>query len=159
MKQTHQKKIFNAFLLVLYFAIIYCFNLENIWFSLALVFLSVPSLFSLVTQKLDSKLHQFSLLFYCGIFGILQNYYNLPAKDFYFVYIFIFGLASFSIFVFFRQKFHLKIFVICSCEVLLLIMYKIQYVTILEFILLEIAFLLLISQNLAKRIYVNTRSN
>lgn len=138
---------------------IYFLRLENIWFSLALVFLSVPSLISAISQKLDSKLHQFSLLFLCGTFGILQNYNNIPIKDFYFIYIFIFGLASFSIFVFFRQKFHLKVFVICLFEVLLLIVYKMHYVTILEFVLLEIAFLLLVTQNLAKRIYINTRSN
>ncbi len=159
MKITRITKLINVILTLLFFILVFYFNLKPIWFSLSLIFLSTSQLFFAIFLKLDSKLYLFSILFLCGVWGIVKFYYAMPLSFYYFVYILILGLSSFLIFAFFRQKFHLKVFVICALEVLLLVVYKMEYVTILEFVLIEIAFLLFIIQNISKRVHVNTRSN
>ena len=159
MKITKITKLTNVILTLIFFVLVFYFNFRPIWFSLSLIFLSISQLLFAIFLKLDSKLYLFSILFFCGAFGIIKYYFSLPLSYYYFVYILILGLASLLVFAFFRQKFHLKVFVICALEVLLLVVYKMDFVTILEFSVLEIAFLLFIIQSISNRVHVNTRSN
>lgn len=159
MKITILKKIINSVLLSLYFILICMCDLHNIWFSLALILISIPTMIESGVFKLDSKLWLGSFLIMCGVFGICKTILNLQLQDFYPIYILIFGLSSFLVFAIFRQNIHLKVFVISFCEVLLLSIYKFAYVSLLEFWFVQIALILFVSSNLLVRAKINTRSN
>lgn len=159
LKATQIVKIIDVCLIILYVFLLAFGGQTKIWFSLALILLSVPSFFRAYFFRLDSKVYLGSILLFCGLFGIFTQRYQLDLKVFYPAYIFILGLSSFLVFVFFRQKFHLKVFVICILEVLLLVVYKLLYISLVEFLLLELAFLIFLSTNISTRIFINTRSN
>ncbi len=159
LKVTQIIKLTNIILLALYLLLLVFAKLQNIWFSLALIFLSVPCFLRSYFFKIDSRLYVGVLLLLCGIFGVLVNYYNLNLNVYYPTYIMIVGLASFFVFAFFRQKFHLKVFVICLLEVLLLVVYKLLYISLQEFLLIELSLAIFIIANISKRIFINTRSN
>ena len=159
LKITQTIKLIDCFLIILYTCSITIGKLQNIWFSLALICLSVPCFFRAYFFKIDSRLYLGTLLFFYGIFGVCIIHYNLDLKMYYPIYIMIIGLASFFVFAFFRQKFHLKVFVICLLEVLLLVVYKLLYISLMEFLLLELSIVIFILANVSKRVFINTRSN
>lgn len=159
MKITNLIKTVNCILLISYIIILISFNLYNIWFSMALIFISIPTLIECAFFKLDSKLWFGSFLMFCGVFGVIKTILGLSFSFVYPMYILIVGLSSFLVFAIFRQNIHLKVFVISFFEVLLLGIYKFAYVTLIEFWLLQIAFLLFISSRLLIRAKINTGSN
>ena len=132
---------------------------QKIWFSTALVLVAIILLLASAFFVQDSKLWLGSLLMLSGGFGVYKQFYGFNLFNVYPVYIFIFGLASLIVFVIFRQNIHLKVFVICSVEVLLLGIYKFAYVNLWEFIFLQVALVLFVLTNMAKRANINTRSN
>ena len=132
---------------------------QRVWFSSALVLVSIMLLFRSAIFVQDSKLWLGSFLLLSGVFGVYKQFYGINLFMTYPVYIFIFGLSSLIVFAIFRQNIHLKVFVICSLEVLLLGVYKFAYVNFLEFLFLQIALALFVLTNMAKRANINTRSN
>ena len=159
MKVTSLTKILNISLCAVYIVLVIMYRLYNIWFSIALTLISIPTLIQSVVYKLDSKLWFGSFLMQCGVFGIVKTTLNLSMADVYPIYILIIGLSSFLVFAIFRQNIQLKVFVISFFEVLLLGIYKFAYVTLMEFWLLQIAVLMFIFTNLLVRAKINTRSN
>lgn len=134
-------------------------SLRDVWFSVWLILVSFPLLVRSACFVQDSKLWLGSFLLFCGIFNLYCNFYDLPLKTVYPVYIFIFGLASLLVFAIFRQNIHLKVFGICFFEVVLLGIYKFAYITLIEFLFIQIAFLLFVIFKLLVRAKINTRSN
>ncbi len=132
---------------------------QRVWFSSALVLVSIMLLFRSAIFVQDSKLWLGSFSLLSGVFGVYKQFYGINLFMTYPVYIFIFGLSSLIVFAIFRQNIHLKVFVICSLEVLLLGVYKFAYVNFLEFLFLQIALALFVLTNMAKRANINTRSN
>ncbi len=159
MKENILLKIVDVCLLGFYVFLMFTPAFQKIWFSTALVFVAVMLLLRSAFFVQDSKLWLGSFLMICGVFGVYQQFYGINMSIIYPIYIFIFGLASLIVFAIFRQNIHLKVFVICSLEVLLLGIYKFAYVNLWEFVFLQVALLLFVLSNLAKRANINTRSN
>lgn len=159
MKITIFLKIINIFLSAGYIYIISTTNLIDAWFSVSLIFISISLLVRSICFVQDSKLWFGSFLLFVGIFGIFTYFYNLPFKLTYPIYILIFGFSSFLVFAIFRQNIHLKVFVLCFFEVLLLSIYKFAYLTLLEFCILQTFYLLFVISKLFVRAKINTRSN
>lgn len=159
MKVNILLKIIDVLLIGLYVTLIFFPAFQKIWFSTALVFVAISLLLRSAFFVQDSKLWLGSFFMLCGVFGVYKTFYGINLSIIYPIYILIFGLASFIVFVIFRQNIHLKVFVICSLEVLLLGVYKFAYVSLWEFIFLQVALLLFVSLNMAKRANINTRSN
>ncbi len=132
---------------------------QKIWFSTALVLVAVMLLLTSAFFVQDSKLWLGSFFMLAGVFGVYKQFYGFDLFNVYPVYIFIFGLASLIVFAIFRQNIHLKVFVICTLEVLLLGIYKFAYVNLWEFVFLQVALVLFVLTNMAKRANINTRSN
>ena len=129
------------------------------WFSLFILFLSITLLIKSAFFVQDSKLWFGSFLLFVAIFNIYIHFYNLRLAIVYPLYILIFGLSSFLVFAVFRQNIHLKVFVICLFEVILLDIYKFDYINMIEFIFIQVAFILFILTNMLVRAKINTRSN
>ena len=159
MKITILTKIFNFVLLSLYIILITLLNLNKVWFSLALILISIPILIKSMYYVLDSKLWFGSFLLLCGVFGVFKTFYGLEFTFIYPIYILIFGLSSFLVFAIFRQNIHLKVFVICFFEVVLLSIYKFAYISLTEFCFIQAAFLIFVLTNMLVRAKINTRSN
>lgn len=159
MKVSILLKIVDVILIGLYVALMFMPAFQKIWFSTALVLVAIILLLASAFFVQDSKLWLGSLLMLSGVFGVYKQFYGFNLFNVYPVYIFIFGLASLIVFVIFRQNIHLKVFVICSVEVVLLGIYKFAYVNLWEFIFLQVALVLFVLTNMAKRANINTRSN
>ncbi len=159
MKITIFLKILNVFLFGLYSFCLFNSELRQVWFSLFILFLSIPILVKSAYFVQDSKLWLGSFLLFVSIFNIYIHFYGLSFRIVYPVYILIFGLSSFLVFAIFRQNIHLKVFVICIFEVLLLSIYKFAYITTIEFIFIQSIFVLFVITNMLVRAKINTRSN
>ena len=159
MKVNILLKIVDGLLIGLYVALMFMPAFQKIWFSTALGLVAITLLLASAFFVQDSKLWLGSLLMLSGVFGVYKQFYGFNLFNVYPVYIFIFGLASLIVFVIFRQNIHLKVFVICSLEVLLLGIYKFAYVNLWEFVFLQVALVLFVLTNMAKRANINTRSN
>ncbi len=159
MKITIFLKIFKFFLFILYILCLTNSTLKEIWFSLALLFLSFPTLIKSAFFVQDSKLWIGSFLLFTSIFNMYKHFYGLEFKLIYPIYILIFGISSFLVFAIFRQNIHLKVFVICVFEVILLSIYKFAYINLFEFVFVQICFLFFVLANLLIRAKINTRSN
>lgn len=159
MKANILLKIVDACVFGLYIALMFVPAFQKIWFSTVLVFISVMLLLRSAFFVQDSKLWLGSFLMLCGVFGVYRQFYGINLFIIYPVYILIFGLASLIVFAIFRQNIHLKVFVISALEVLLLGVYKFAYVNLWEFIFLQVALILFVLTNMAKRANINTRSN
>ena len=150
-------KILKALFFVVYLFFLLLPNMTNIWFSLLLVFISILILFKAVCFVNDSKLWLGTFLLCVACFDILKVLFQLDFNDVYMIYIFIFGFASLQVFVFFRQNIHLKVFVFCTLEVLLLGISKFAYVTEFEFWYMQIMFLIYIISRLSLGLVNNFR--
>ncbi len=159
MKITIFLKIFNLFLICLYAFCLFNIELRQVWFSLFILFLSIPILIKSAYFVQDSKLWLGSFLLFIAIFNIYVHFYGLRFSFVYPVYILIFGLSSFLVFAIFRQNIHLKVFVICVFEVLLLSIFKFAYITTFEFVFIQVIFVLFVITNMLVRAKINTRSN
>ena len=137
LKITIALKIINVLISVIYIILLLIYNLKEVWFSLAIILISVPTLIKAIYFNLDSKLWLGSFLLLNGILGVVKNEMNLSFSIIYPIYILTIGLASFSVFAIFRQNIHLKVFVICFFEVLLLGIYKFALITFVEFLLIH----------------------
>ncbi len=152
-------KILNFVLFLTYCLSLTMFNFKTVWFSLFITLVSIPILIKSAYFVQDSKLWLGTFLLFTGIFGFYKTFYGLSLKLVYPMYILIFGLASFIVFAIFRQNIHLKVFVICLLEVVLLGIYKFAYITLLEFWFIQIALVIFVLTSLLVRAKINTRSN
>ncbi len=152
-------QIVDVCVLGLYIVLMFTSAFQKIWFSTSLVFMSVLLLLRSAFFVQDSKLWLGSFLMLCGVFGVYRQFYDMNLFIIYPIYILIFGLASLIVFAIFRQNIHLKVFVLSILEVLLLSIYKFAYVNLWEFVFLQVALVLFVLTNLAKRANINTRSN
>ena len=132
-------------------------NLSNIWFSLALIFISFYALLYSLFYKLDSM----TLIgFFCitiGISSCVQSIYNYGFIEYYPIYIFCIGFSHFSVFVLFRQNIHFKIFAFLTVVGILIAGYKLKYLDINEFISILVILSVGILVNVCLRLRKNLR--
>lgn len=140
--------IFNSFFGV---------DFSDVWFSLALVFVSFPLFCRSIYFNSDSSLWASSLLIWCGIAGIYNNVYLVSMSMFYPIYIFSVSFASFIVYVFFRQKIHFKLFALILLEVIILMSYKLNYLPNNIFLLINICYCTLLVLWFIIRLSINTR--
>ena len=159
MKITIYLKYLELALIFLYGVLLFIPNIRTIWFSTFLIMSSIPLFIKSLYFLQDSKLWLASLLLQFGIFGVLCQNFKLTIDMIYPMYVLIFGFSSFLVFVIFRQKIHLKVFVICVLEVVLLGIFKFEYISLVEFLFLQIVFLTYIIFKLLERLIINFRSN
>lgn len=132
-------------------------DFSDVWFSLGLVFISLPLFCRSIYFKSDSSLWASSLLIWCGIAGIYKNAYFVDMSLFYPIYIFSLSFASFIVYVFFRQKIHFKLFALILLEVIILLSYKLNYLPKHIFLLVNIAYLSALALWFIVRFLLNTR--
>ena len=151
--------VISLFGIYIYFLFSSFFGVDfsYVWFSLALVFISLPLFFRSLFFHSDSSLYSSSLLLWCGIAGIFKNVYMVDMALFYPIYIFAPAFASFIVFVVFRQKIHFKLFALIFLEVIILISYKLNYIPSQIFLLINICYLTALGLWFIVRLSINTR--
>ena len=133
------------------------FSLYNIWFSLLIFYLSIYVFIYAYLYKLDSALYYAVLLLSYAIATFYRYIIAVEYKNFYPIYLLCFSIAHLAVFVVFRQYIHFKLFAILSLECILLISYKINYITIWSVIQLNVLFILFIFINFVYRLRKNLR--
>ena len=151
-------RLANFVLFVVYLVLICFFNLVNLWFSLALYFLSIRLLIKSFALKQDSSLFLGAILFYLSILGAIKQFFALSFSDIYIAYVFVIGFASMCVYLFFRQNIHLKVVAISILEVILLSIFKLSLLPKYEFIFLQCLFVLFVIANCLAKGYYNSRS-
>ena len=73
------------------------------------------------------------------------------------MYILCFSLASFAVFVIFRQNIHFKLFAILTIQVILLVSYKMNYLNIWQVVFINALYLLTLLIRTIFRIRKNLR--
>lgn len=121
------------FLYAIFAKKIFALEVQEIWFFLALILIAIPFLVKSYLFYVDASAYLGSQLLFCGIMGGLSKIFMLDFSIVYPWYIFSFAFASFVVFAFFRQNIHFKIFAIITVEVLILLMYKLNFLNYLAF--------------------------
>ena len=152
-------KINRYILLTLYIVLVLFTKLYNVWFSLALIFVSIPTLIKSAYYNLDSKLWFGVFFMLSGILGIYMKSLNVDIQNFYYMYFLMFGMSSFLVFSIFRQNIHLKVFVFSFFEVLLFSIQRLKLLTSFEFCLVQGVIILYIIIDLTKRAEINIGSD
>lgn len=129
------------------------------WFSFACFFIGQYMLVYYLMYKLDSSLHFCVFATLLGVFSFVQQYKNLSFDFFYPMYILCVSLASFAVFVQFRQKIHFKLFAFLSLECILLMLYKLSQISFWQLVMLNGIYLVAVGLNLAFRIRKNLKEN
>lgn len=130
MKRSYFLFFYNLIILVGYFVLLglsllgWIYPFYKSWFSYSLMFLSFLILPRFVVYNVDTNLWAFNLLFLCGGFGILKNFYSLTTTYSIAGYMLCVSISSFLMFVFFRQIFHFKLFTFLTLFVIILIVYE-----------------------------------
>lgn len=130
MKRTYIFRGVTLFLFVRYFALlILSFFIEEIdfyqfWFSSLLIVLGLSNLTRFLCYKIDSSLYVGVLLTLFGAFGVLNYYFLFAIPLLIALYLGGISFASLSIFIVFRQKFHLKVFAFFALCAILLVLYS-----------------------------------
>ena len=130
MKRTYIFRGVTLFLFVRYFALlILSFFIEEIdfyqfWFSGLLIVLGLSNLTRFLCYKIDSSLYVGVLLTLFGAFGVLNYYFLFTIPLLIALYLGGISFASLSIFIVFRQKFHLKVFAFFALCAILLVLYS-----------------------------------
>ena len=134
-------------------------KLREYWFSISCFFIGLYSLLYCSMYKLDSSFYYGALIINIAFCSFLQYYLKYNFNMFYPFYIFCFALASFAVFVLFRQKIHFKLFAILSIECILLIVYKLKYLNWWTLLIVNSLFIALIGINALFRINRNVKEN
>ena len=148
----------NLILLLSYIVLVTFFKLGNVWFSLAIYFLSIRLFIKSFALKQDSSLFLGAILFYLSIVGAIKQFYAISFSDIYIVYFFAIGFASLSVYLFFRQNIFLKVVAISILEVILLSIFKLSLLQLGEFIVLQCLFVLFVVASWLKSGQHNSRS-
>lgn len=128
------------------------------WFSLAILILGFNSLLKSWFWELDSSLFIGSMLIFIGVASLIQNFFMFDIENFYPWYIFSLSFASIMVFSIFRQKTHLKLFVISCLEVIILFIYKARLLPNILFYVINTLYLLFILTLFIRSYKKNTRS-
>ena len=112
--------IFHISLLAMYFILLFGFELQNIWFSLALYVLSIKILVRSFALRQDSSLFFGIMLLWLSVCGAVRMFFEPEVLLMVILYISSICFASLSVFLIFRQNIHLKVVAIFSIEVILL---------------------------------------
>ena len=163
MKKSKILLFFAIFLVILYiisfFINIYVIILKEYWFSIACFFVGLYSFLYALMFKLDSSVYYCVLTICIAVISFCQYYFNYDIKFYYPFYLLSFALPSFAVFALFRQKIHFKIFAFFIVECILLIVYKFKYLDIVQMLLINIFYLVLIALNITFRIKRNLKEN
>lgn len=158
---TKFKFLFLVFIVeVGVFATLVVFNLgelQELWFSLALLLIGAYSLIYSYLYKMDSSLYFGCLLIGLGFTTAYRHINEISFAQFYPIYIACFAFAHFAVFVVFRQNIHFKLFAILAIEAILLISYKIKILSLLALVLINVAYLIFVLINGAIRVRKNLR--
>ncbi len=132
MKRTIFLRVFTFFILASYVFLIFysvfsnVFPIYKFWFSTLVFLMGILLLTRYICYRIDSNLFSGVLLILIGIWGILNFFFAFNISLVVAGYISCFSLAFISIFIKFRQIFHLKAFVFLSLYVIVLIVYSVQ---------------------------------
>lgn len=163
MKRTIFLKISSYFLLISYISLISVdlvlgtISISKFWFSSLLVIIGLIFFIRFCCYKIDSCLFLSMWSMLSGICGILNFFYNFSLPFVFGIYIGSFALASFSIFIKFRQIFHLKVFVFGSLCGILLVLFSEKLINVIAFWVLISLTLLTIIILIVSSIKINTR--
>lgn len=142
MKRTYVFRGVTLFLFVRYFALLtLSFFIEEIdfyqfWFSGFLIVLGFLNLTRFLCYKIDSSLYLGAVLTLFGACGVLNYYFSFNLALLIALYLGGISFASLSIFIVFRQKFHLKVFVFFALCGILLVLYSEKLLALWAFITL-----------------------
>lgn len=163
MKRTIILRYVNLASILGYAAVLAYFIIINqpfeIWFSAAVSLLGINVLLKGWFFELDSCMYLASFLIFVGIASYIQDFFMIDAAVFYPWYIFALAFASLMVFSIFRQKIHLKLFVIVCIEVLLLFLYKFFVLPKLIFYVINSLYLLAILLFFINSIRKNAKTN
>lgn len=106
------------------------------WFSYFLLILGIIFLIRFFCYKIDASLFLGSFLLFSGICGILNYYFSFKTLTTIGIYLMALSLSSLSIYIVFRQKFHIKTFVFLGLCAILLVVYAEQLLSLIPFIVL-----------------------
>lgn len=133
------------------------FSLNKIWFSISLMFIGIYAIFLTFCYNHDSTLYYGVLLIFISVASAFRFINKYSFAMFYPVYIICFGIASFAIFVVFRQKIHFKLFAFFTLEGIILLGYKIKLLSLWSLVAVNLIFLTLVAINISQRIIKNLR--
>lgn len=150
--------IFHISLLAMYFILLFGFELQNIWFSLALYVLSIKLLVRSFVLRQDSSLFFGIMLLWLSVCGAVRMFFEPEVLLMVILYISSICFASLSVFLIFRQNIHLKVVAIFSIEVILLGVLKYSLLNGLWFWIVQSAYIIFILLSIIKRAKYNTRS-
>lgn len=157
-KPTRILKIVEATLFVLLVVLTIFFKLENYWFTISLFYISLILIGRFLIFKSESNIYYALFLLIFSISIAVINYFNFD--NFYIFVSILFSLccASVSVYLFFRQSFHIKLVAIYFLEVLLLVIYRLGYIKLLDFTLVQSIYISFVLYAVMKRVKVNLRS-
>lgn len=132
-------------------------RLKHIWFSLALVCIGLYSLVYSYMYNLDSITY-FGVLVIAFAFATAIRFLTMISfNNFYPIYFICFAVAHFAVYVLFRQFIHFKVFAFFLIESILLITYKLKFLSFLELTSINVEFLIIVAINVAIRLKKNLR--
>ena len=133
------------------------YSLSSLWVNFAILFIGIYSILYSLMFKLDSSLYYGMLLIFIAI---TTSYSFVNGIEFYFFYPFYIlcvAFSHFTVFVFFRQIIHFKVFVFLIIECILLIGYKSNLINWLLLIGINSLYLFYMLINLILRVAKNLR--
>lgn len=142
MKRTIFFRIFTFCVFVSYFGFLFSslqfdeIDFYQFWFSAFLVLIGLIFFVRYICYVIDSSLFISVLLFISGVAGILNYYFKFSLEINFSLYIGALGIASLSIFIKFRQIFHLKVFVFAFLCAILLVLFSEKLLPLIAFIVL-----------------------
>lgn len=131
MKRTIFLRMFTVFLALIYMLLILCSIFVSTlppfykyWFSISMLFLGMSLFMRYICYRIDSNLYSGVLLSFFGIVGIVNFYFKFDLIMVAAGYLFAFAVSSFSVFIKFRQTFHIKVFAfLVLCDIVLIVYY------------------------------------
>lgn len=156
MKKLNLLFVLKIGFMLLYIALMFT-SFNRKYFSVAVLLIAAYTFVKFVIFKHDSKLF-FSVFMASISFFVFKDISFYNAVNIFLLITFSFCLASFTIFVFFRQKFHLKVIVFCLFQMLLLYIYKNNFIFPKYYATVQIALIIILVYSLLKRVKINFRS-
>ena len=110
-------------------------DIKSIWFSLLLVLIGIYSLLYAFLYSEDAEIYFGFLVLFIGIVSAIQFKLNYNFTTIYPAYIFCFAMGNLAVFVFFRQKIHLKLFAILFSISILIAGYKMNFLKLYQLLI------------------------
>lgn len=129
----------------------------ELWFSTALFFIANVLLLRSLLFRVNSSLWSSVVLYICFLTSVLGKVYKFTTIQYITGYLFSFCYASLVVFLFYRQRFHIKTFAFLLSLVLLFTMYSIGLIDIILLIIFLIIISILLSYWIFKTVKLNLR--